>query len=113
MYSGSNNPDDVALRWADYASGARAANELGLYDMSGDVAELCEDWYGPYSADAQVDPKGPETGQVRVVRGGFRYDDDASCTVWHRGTTDDYGSSSDAVGFRLAMDVPPFGLSPR
>ena len=106
-YSGGNVFDDVVRRGNDYAIGTLAANELGLYDMSGNIAELCSDWYGPYAADAQANPKGPESGEVRVVRGGYIWDwsdVDYRFKVWGRSSTNDYGA--DAIGFRLAMDVP-------
>jgi formylglycine-generating enzyme required for sulfatase activity len=45
-------------------------NEIGLYDMSGNVEEWLNDWYAAYTADAQVNPKGPSTGTNRCVRGG-------------------------------------------
>ena len=109
-YSGGNVFDDVVRRGGDFAVKTKNANELGIYDMSGNVAELCNDWYGPYSADAQTNPTGPAAGTSRVVRGGYIWDwDDVNYRfkVWGRSQTDDYGSDrTDAVGFRLAMDVP-------
>lgn len=107
MYSGSDQLDEVAIRWADLAVGARKANELEIYDMSGDVAEICADWYGPYSEGEQISPTGPDSGQQRVLRGGNRYDDDHTCAVWYRSSIDIYTLSYE-VGFRLAMDVPPY-----
>lgn len=106
-YSGGNRLDEVAMRGADLAVGARKANELEIYDMSGDVAEICADWYGPYSADPQTSPTGPATGQQRVLRGGGLYDEEVACTVWYRSNLDIYSTNYE-IGFRLAMDVPPF-----
>jgi sulfatase modifying factor 1 len=54
--------------------GCFQANAFGLYDMHGNVYEWCQDWYGPYSPDAQRDPQGPHTGASRVRRGGCWFD---------------------------------------
>ena len=74
-YSGSNNIEEVA--WHDsnsssktYPVGGKKPNELGIYDMSGNVWEWCSDQYGKYSSSSQTNPQGVSTGSNRVLRGG-------------------------------------------
>lgn len=105
-YSGGNTLRDVAVRNQDMSVGSRTPNELDLYDMSGDVAELCSDWYGKYVDQAMTNPTGPASGDFRVVRGGYVWDGEERMTVWHRSTTEDYGIPSGAIGFRLVIEAP-------
>ncbi len=51
--------------------GLKLPNPWGLYDMHGNVLQLCQDWYGYYTRGSQVDPQGPETGTLHAARGGF------------------------------------------
>lgn len=106
-YSGSNNIDEVA--WYSGNSGdnihpvkGKKANELGLYDMCGNVLEWCNDWEGDYSGAAQTNPKGPEKGTGRVLRGGSWVDLARDCRVSPRHSRTP-GSRYGYIGFRLVM----------
>ena len=107
LYSGSNNVLDVA--WYDGNSsnkrhpvGTKQANELGIFDMGGNVSEWCQDLWGQYQNDSQINPLGSSAGTKHVLRGGNYFFDIRICYLSYRMFAE--SNYKDAFnGFRLAL----------
>lgn len=106
-YSGSDDVDEVAWYesnsdWKTHPVGTKKPNELGIYDMSGNIWEWCSDWMGAYQPEEQTNPVGSAYGTHRVMRGGSWTYDPSFCRVSRRNYISNVIHASNC-GLRLAM----------
>lgn len=115
-YSGSNTIDDVAWYWNNsdigdgqgnrtHDIGEKDQNELGFFDMNGNVWEWCWDIHASYLPDDQTNPKGASSGSYRILRGAAYNSDISSCPLSYRSYASPT-STDRSTGFRIAKSIP-------
>ena len=110
LFSGSDNLNEVGWYWGnidltteDVAT--KMPNELDIYDMSGNVFEWCQDWFGDYNSRPQTNPQGPSEGSYHVCRGGCMCLPGYCCRVTDRGLFQPNDTMKSCIGLRLALSV--------
>jgi len=105
-FSGSDNLNEVAWYLSNSGNQThpvahKAPNDVGVFDMTGNVREWCQDWYGPYSSGDTTDPMGVSSSKSRVVRGGhWGRNPEQQRTTYRNSAKPDYHDYG--TGFRLA-----------
>ena len=106
-YAGSDNEDSVAWYYDNsnkqtHQVKGKLPNELGIFDMCGNIWEWCIDWYGKYDGGSQINPIGSPSGSRRVLRGGGWHFDNNSCRALNR-SYDFPNEKNYGIGFRLCL----------
>lgn len=105
LYSGSNSFEKVMhdVNYTDWQYQRTCPNELGIYEMTGNVSEWCLDWYGEYTPESQTNPQGPKSGRYKVIRGGCWLSQPHYARVSFRASGSPTGKD-DRTGLRLVMN---------